>query len=269
MDNDELVKKLERLDVPVVPVESHRLKLREALLTVVAVKGLRKEATFWDNVKARLDYFSVLLQRPAWRIAFSGTAALLITLSLFLGYRLTGDVSPTVLASNIALNSPEVPGMLDGTGDIRVLNVNFSNGTAHVICGRNIGSIVQVNIDLKEKKMLRTQRLAGLFMSELSEPLKADAISIAMADPRVKQMVSQGGSVKRVMPSLSSISGVSLLNDDMLKLLSLNDKAVVQIECGGRSWLIQTNLNERQVERIIEPQLRKSAPGSQTVKTSS
>lgn len=269
MDNDELIKKLERLDFPDAPVESHRLKLREALLAAVAVRGLEKETTFWDNVKSRLDYFGVLLQRPALRVAFSTGVALIIFLSLFLGYRLTGDVSPTVLASNIALNSPEVPGMLEGTGEIRVLNVNVSGGTAHVICGRNIGGVVQVDIDLKSKKMLRAQRLAGLCMSELTETIKADAINIAMADPRVKQMVSQGGNVKRVMPSLSSVSGVSQINDDILKILSSSDKAVVQMECGGRSWLIQTNLNEHQVERIIEPQLRTPAVGSQTEKKSS
>jgi hypothetical protein len=148
------------------------------------------------------------------------------------------------------------------------LNVNVSDGTAHVICGRNVGSVVQVDIDLKAKKMLRTQRLAGLSMSEHTETLKADAISIAMADPRVKQMVSQGGNVKMVMPLLSSVSGASQIDDYKLKILSSNDKAIVQMECGGRTWLIQTNLSEHQVERIIEPQLRTPAPDSQTVRKS-
>lgn len=269
MDKDELIKKLERLEFPDAPVESHRIRLKEALTDAVAVRGLEKETTFWDSVKSGLDHFGVLLQRPALRVAFSTGVALIVFLSLFLGYRLTGDVSPTVLASNIALNSPEVPGMLEGTGDIRVLSVNVSNDTAHVICGRNIGNVVQVDIDLKSRKTLRTERLAGLFMSELNETLKTDAINIAMADPRVKQMVSQGGNVKRVMPSLSSVSSVSPINDDILKILSSNDKVIVQMECGGRNWLIQTNLSDHQVERIIEPQMRTPAPGSQTATKSS
>jgi hypothetical protein len=256
MDNDKLIEKLESLEVPDAPVESHRLKLREALMSTVAVRGLEKEPTYWDNLKSRLDSFGVLFQRPVLRVAFSACVALVVCLSLFLGYRLTGDVSPTVLASDIALNSPEVPGMLEGTGDVRILNINISNGTARVICGRNMGSIVQVDIDLKSRKMLRAQRLSGLFMSELTEIVKADAIKIAMADPRVKQMVLQGGRVKKVMPSLSAISGVTQINEDMLKILSSGDKAVVQMDCDGKSWLIQTNLNEHSVERIIEPQLR-------------
>jgi hypothetical protein len=54
----------------------------------------------------------------------------------------------------------------------------------------------------------------------------------------------------------------------MLKILSSGDKAVVQMDCGGRSWLIQTNLNDQQVERIIEPQLRTPVPQSQQNKSS-
>jgi hypothetical protein len=258
MDNDKLITRLENLKIPDAPVESHRLKLREALMDTVAVRGLEKEPTFWDDIRSKLDNIGVLFQRPVVRIAFSTCTALIICLSLFLGYRLTGDVSPTVLASNIALNSPEVPGMLEGSGDVRVLNVNISNGTARVICGRNIGNVVQVDVDLQGRKMLRAQRLSGLFMSELTEIAQSDAIKIAMGDPRVKLMVTQGGRVKRVMPSLSAISGVTQINDDMLKILSAGDKAVVQMDCGGRSWLIQTSLNDHQVERIIEPQLRRS-----------
>jgi hypothetical protein len=256
MNNEELEKRLTGLDVPDITVVSHHLKLREALLATIAVRGLERESNFRDRFRPKWDAFSALWQRPVWRFTLSGAVALVITFSLFLGYRLTGDVSPAVLAADIALNNPDVPGMLEGTGEIRVLNIKISNGTACVICGRNIGSVVQVDIDLKSRKTLRAQRLNGLFLSELTEALKTDALKIAMADPRVKQMVSQGGNVRKVMPSLSSMSGVSQLNDDLLKILASSDKAVVQMECGGRSWLIQTNLNERLVERIIEPQRR-------------
>ncbi len=260
MDNDELVKKLESLDVPDIPVESHRKKLREALLMAVAVKGLQRKATFWDNAISRLNSLSRRFARPAWKFASASLAAVLIILSVLLGFRITGNVSPTVLASSIALSSPELPGLLDGNGEIRVLNVNVTGRTARVICGRDIGSIVEADVDLSTRKVTRTQRLEGFFMPELTGPLKADAINIAMTDPRVKQMVSEGGSVRKVLPSLSSLAGVSMLNDNMLKLIPTPGTAVVQVELNGKSWLIQTNLNGRTVERIIEPQLRTPIP---------
>jgi len=56
------------------------------------------------------------------------------------------------------------------------------------------------------------------------------------------------------MPSLSSITGVSKIDENTLRLVPGTGAAVVQIELDGRSWLIQTNLNDRMVERIIEPQ---------------
>ena len=260
MDKDELVKKLGEITVPDTVIECHRLKLRETLMAAVAVKGLQKEANFWSNVQSRLDELSNLFRRPAWRIATVSLATVLVVLTIYIGILMTGNVSPTVLASDIALNSPELPGLLEGNGEIRVLNVNITGGTARVICGRDIGNIVQADVDLGTKRVTRTQRLDSIYMPELSETLKADAVNIAMTDPRVKQMLSQGGSVRKVMPSFSSISGVSMINESGLKLVPSSGSAVVQMEMGGRCWLSQTNLNDHLVERIIEPQLRTPAP---------
>lgn len=256
MHIDELIKRLENLDVPDIPIESHRRELREALLAAASVRGLQRENTFWDNLKLRFDSFSRLLQQPAWKFGATSLAVIVITLSVALGLQITGNVSPVVLASNIALNSPELPPLIDGNGEIRVLNVNVTGRTARVICGRDIGSIVEAEIDLSTRKVTRTQRLEGFFMPELTEPLKADAINIAMTDPRVKRLVSEGGSVRKVLPSLSSLAGVSMLNDNVLKLVPTPGTAVVQVELNGKSWLIQTNLNDKTVERITEPQYR-------------
>ncbi len=259
MDKDRFTKKLESLDIPDILIEGHRRKLREALLSAAAVKGLRREETFLDSLDLQFDSFFRLWQRPAWKFAFSSLIVVGIMLSLTFGFRLSGDVSPTVLASNIALASPELPGLLEGNGEIRVLKVDLADQTARVICGRDIGTVVQADIDLKERRIIRTQRLEGLFMAELTENMKTQAITIASTDPRVKQILSQGARCRKVLPSFSSLLGVSKLDENTLKLVPSTDAAVVQIELNGRSWLIQTNLQDGMVERIIEPQRRTPA----------
>lgn len=266
MDNDELIRKLESTEVPDIQVETHRLKLREALIAASSVGGLEQEPTFWDRVKPYFDGFFILLQRPAWRFGLATAFVAVLALSVFEGWNITNNVSPTVLASDIALNDPELSGELQGTGEIRVLEVNITGGTAHVICGRDIGNIVQSEVDLKARKVVKTQHLNGVFVPELSDSSKSDAINIALTDSRVRQMVASGGNIKKVMPSFPSISGVSMSNDNVLKLVPGSDAAVVQVELDGKCWLIQTNLTDHRVEGIIEPQ-RTPVPVSLNVRS--
>jgi len=131
-------------------------------------------------------------QRPVWKFASVTLVFILVFTSVFLRFNLFGNEPDTVLASNIALNSQEVPGLLDGKGEIRVLNVDVTGFTARVICGRDVSNIVQADVDLKARRVTRAQRFSGLFVPELAESQKADAVNIAGNDMRVRQMMMQG-----------------------------------------------------------------------------
>jgi len=55
MNNRDIEKELKNLDIPDIQIESHRRKLREALLVTASVKGLQPEATLGDKINAWLD----------------------------------------------------------------------------------------------------------------------------------------------------------------------------------------------------------------------
>ena len=68
--------------------------------------------------------------------------------------------------------------------------------------GRETGAVVEANVNLKARTVTSVERLEGLFVPELTEAEKAKAINIALADPRVKEILDKGGRISKVFPSL-------------------------------------------------------------------
>ncbi len=251
MDKDELINTLENLDLPDIVICSHRENLGKALQDAAYPADFEKGQARVSG----LSFLDRLRYQPAWKLA-AGLAVCLVIAALAVFLPLVTAPSPDSLAVQIARNDPQIARTLQGEGNIDVLHLKIEGRTAQVVCTRGWGDIVEASIDLDAGKVVSARHLQGLYLPELTEMARAHALDIAMDDPRVKQILDKGGSVGRIFPSFSSLSSASMVGSDMVKIIPDTNLAILQIESQGKSWIIQINLDEMQVENIIEPQLK-------------
>ena len=91
-------------------------------------------------------------------------------------------------------------------------------------------------------------------MPELPPEEQAKAIQIASSDPRVKALMDKGSRTGRVFPIFSSISRMSVVNGNILKVTPAASQAVVPVLLDGKTWLVQVDLEEMIIDRVIEQQ---------------
>jgi len=252
MNRDDLIHRLENLTVPEIEIRSHRRRLKKALLTSRYFERCQKRATIWEMVKLRIKGLISMRQQRIWRVAVAITATALVVGLVIIPSQV--EPSPATLVSNIVQKDPAIHQALSGEGEIKVLQVYVSGGTAHVLCGRGVGDLVEADVDLTTKAVTGFQRLQGLFVPELTNPAQTNAINIALGDSQVQELLNRGGQIGRVLPSFSSMSAVTVINDRIVKIQPDSGLAVVEIRAGGKSWLVHINLDEGTVEHIIEPQ---------------
>lgn len=90
MKEEELMKKLEKVELPKIELESHRRRLRMALLDSDYFKK-RQEVTFMELVKARtrgvMDtiWSGLVARRPVWQVALASTLVVIVTAAVIVG----------------------------------------------------------------------------------------------------------------------------------------------------------------------------------------
>ena len=129
---------------------------------------------------------------------------------------------------------------------------------ATVVCGRSMGDFIEADVDIPERSVVNTKRFEGLFIPEVPLEAQDSAVKIAMAEPSVKAMLDKGATIAQVFPIFSSISSVALINGNILKVSPAATQAVVPIIVNDKIWMVQVNLEQNKVERIIEPQSKSS-----------
>ena len=252
-----------------VPPLSFKAQLKERLLLKLseAEATSAKKNWLWDGLRHLVPRsmmwrardvltWGLMSRQPTWKTVIAGVLAVALIAGLVIAVPSLTGPSPTALASEIARRDPQVQEAIGSWGEITVLKVEITGQTAHVLCGRETGAVVEANVNLKARTVTSVERLEGLFVPELTEAEKAKAINIALADPRVKEILDKGGRISKVFPSLSSMSAVFIINDRVIKLPPTTNMAIVQIESEANSWLVHVNLDKEKVERIIEPQSR-------------
>lgn len=256
MNEDELIKKIENARLPEIEVASHRRRLKEALMATASIQKHPGKLNIAESFFARVtDALLPLFASPRRRAAVSFALAVVI-IGLVMRPVWIARSSPVALASGIAEGDSELQTLLSGGGKVSVLDVAVDGSAAHLVCTGATGDLAEVDVDLEARIITRRQRLEGIFLAELGEEARRSALSIALTDPRVREIFASGGSVRRVLPSFSSLSGVSVLDGRYTKLHTTPEGAIIQLELNGRSWLVQTNLEEEKVERVIEPERR-------------
>ena len=270
MKEEELIKKLESTNLPKIELQSHRRRLRMALLQSGYFQEQPKVGVF-SQAKSRMEGGINMLKRliswrPVWKPALVGALVIALIAGLTLIIPPHAGQSPEVLAMEIAMNSPEVKAVF-GEGEIRIMDlfVVGDNREAMVICGTATRPPVAAKVDLKAKKVTD---VVGVSVPKLSEAERKEAINIAKADPKVKELLDKRATISEVYPAtLSSITrlkftSVSSSGTSEGYGLDATKMACVAIELGDESWGVLVNFDSKKVDRILKPSpMKKLGPG--------
>ena len=247
--------RLENVAIPELLIAGHREKLKSVLMAGTA--GLRQPlnaAPQADDFISTIRKAFVWLRAPAWRAAAASGLALFIVAAVLAAVFYIASPSPSVVAADVVKNDPAIQQRLTGSGEIIIVRVDIRDGMASVVCCRGMGDFIEADVDINVRTVVQTRRYEGLFMPELPPEEQAKAIQIASSDPRVKALMDKGGRTGRVFPIFSSISRMSVVNGNILKVTPAASQAVVPVLLDGKTWLVQVDLEEMKTERIIEQQ---------------
>lgn len=250
MGEEELIKKLENVELPDIELQGHQRRLRMALLESRYFKEQPKVAIFSQTkskMKGGIDMLKGLISwRPVWKPALvSALAIALIVGSALFVPSLVGP-SPEVLAAEIAQNSPEVQKLL-GDDLVTVRKVQLVDGVGHVVCEASIGTFALADVDLEKGKLIKVEKIK---MPELSDEEKERAVEIAKAAPEVRELLDKGASIDKVFP-LFGIIALSEENGEMK--VEANVTMAVALVLDDEKWIVHVDLEKGEVERILEP----------------
>ena len=246
MKEEELIKKLESVELPEIELQSHRRRLRMALLNAGYLQRQR-EVTIWSLAKLKgvkdIMTRSLVLRQPVWRTALAGVLAIALIVGLAIALpSLTGQ-SSEALAADIAENSPQVWAALGG-GEVTVKVIKLVDDKGTVLCIGELG-IVTAEVDLKTKGVTEV-----VLMPELTGADEQRAIDIAKADPRVKELLDKGAMIGRVSPMYSFETRMNVETGEMEEFSKT--LARVAIELGGKNWAAEVDLTEGKVVSLVE-----------------
>jgi len=245
MKEEDLIRKLENVELPDIKLQSHQRRLRMALLDADYLSG-RAGITLLELVKSKVKggkdtmIRGLVSRQPVWKTAvFSMLAlALVIGLSLTIPTLSTDSVN----AANIVQKSPEVQAALGG-GDVEVVKVIVIDGKAIVIAEGKKG-VVKAEVDLKTKEVTEVDKMA-----EPTAEVKNEAVDIATADPRVKELLDMGAMISDVSPSWY----YGMMNLETGELEKVSETFVkVTIEGTKKIYVAVVDLSEGKVVKLID-----------------
>lgn len=254
MNKEDLIKKLEQAKLPELEVVSHRRRLRKMLLEGVVIARGRDNIRIIKRPSDRISWWA-WLKGPAWRPAVASALSLVIMASIIAGVFYLATPSPAAIATDVVKKDPSIQQKLSGSGEIIVVRVEVQDRVAKVICGRGMGDFIEADVDINGRTVLTTRRFEGLFLAELTPQAHEDALNIALLDGRIKPLISKGATVGNVFPVFSDISRITISDGHLIKVTPATYHAIVPIYLGDKAWLVDVNLDEKKIDRIIEPQL--------------
>ena len=255
MKEEELIKKLESVELPQIEVSSHRCRLRAALLDAGYPEG-QPRVTAWSLMKSKVSHGidmiagAFLSRQPVWKTAIGSMLAVAVIVGLILMPSLTGQ-SPEVLATNIVQESLHVQAALDGEEIVEVevtTKVVDDEGNVLIMLVRTETSDVAAEVNLETKQVTE---VIHVHVPEFTATDEQKAIDIASADPGVQELLGQGASITRVSLGHSiNIKEVFGADGEIHKEGSAKVMGGVRIELGDKEWLALVDLEEEKVLRL-------------------
>jgi len=259
MREEELIKKLERVELPQIELQSHRRRLRMALLNAGYLQRQRQVAIL-DLAKSKviggIDTMirGLVSRQPVWKTAVIGILALALITGLAITLpRLTGQ-SAEALAADIAENSPQVRAALNGEPIVEVKIIGADGDEVRVLCQGEEGRLALANVNLAVKKVTYVQKIK---FPEFSDEEKARAIEIAKADPKVQELLDKGGTIDKVISLPIGDDGYGPIS------LKIGEEGAIAVEgdmlpavvivLDNQKWMVLVDIDKGEVDRILEP----------------
>lgn len=255
MKKEMLIRKLENIEVPELIVAGHREKLKCVLMACPAGAHMPEKAParvhgLAGTLRDIIDW----LRAPAWRAVTASGLALVVVAAVLAAVFYFASPSPAVIAADVVRKDPAIQQRLAGSGEIVIVRVDIRDGMASVVCCRGMGDFIEADVDMNVRTVVHTRRYEGLFMPELPQAQQDIAVQLASSDPRVKGLLESGAMTGRVFPIFSSISRMTVVDGNILKVTPSASQAVVPVLLNGRTWLVQVDLEGMRIERVIEQQ---------------
>jgi hypothetical protein len=260
---EELIKKFESIDLPRIEVQSHRRRLRVALLNSEYFKEQPEVGVFnlaKSRIKGGINTMKGLFsRRPVWKPALVSTLAIALIVSSALFVPSLVSPSAETLAADIAKNSPEVRALIGGErGEPVVLDTKIINGTAYVLCSGRSGESAISIVDVANQTELQVAEIKSE-LPQLSDEEKAKAIKIVKANSKAQELLSNGGTIAKVvgypMPVKIKVSDNELtLKEDKSGSAMAHVIIVAPYkEDDEAQWDFYVDLDKEKVVDIVEP----------------
>lgn len=286
MKEEELVKKLEGVELPGTQLESHRRRLRMAVLNAGHLLNEQPKVTSVARARSRVSRGMDTLRRglvarqPVWKTAAVCIATVALITGLAIALPLLIGQSPEALAASIVRNSPEVRAAVVGTPVVGVdpitqdsvvvlaavvvkMELTEEDGDdVRVLVKGDWGryAVADVNLEVKEVTRVYT-------FPEFSDDEKARAREIARAAPGVQELLDQGGRIAGViaLPTGDADGAMSFTLDEEVGEIAVEGGRVLPsavIMLDSQTWLAFVNLDEGEVVRILDPESSAEAVAS-------
>jgi len=187
--------------------------------------------------------------RPAMSI---GTAVIIITLLLVTQPWVMK--SPEALAASIVRSSPEVREALNGK-EIKEVEVTTSvvddKGNVLMMLVRTEERAIATSVDLDTKRVTEIVRVS---VPDFQPGDEQRALDIAKADPRVQELLAQGGIIGEVHLAYSiDIEQVTGPDGVTRKEGTVTTTAFIFIDLDGKAWSVAVDMDEERVMGIGTP----------------
>jgi len=273
MKEEELIKKLEKVELPLIELESHRRRLRVAVLNADQLLNEQPRVTTLALAKSKVSRGMDTIRRglvsrqPVWKTSLVCILTVALITGLAIALPLLIGQSPEELAASIVRNSPEVwaalvvkpveAGQVEVPSVVvalvRVELIEEDGDNVRVLVRGEWGRYVVADVNLGAKEVTRVYKFP-----EFSDEEKARAIEIAEVDPKVQELLDKGGTIYKVIPlAIGDADGaISFKLDDEEGEIAVEDGRilpVVVIVVDNQTWLVE--IDEGEVVRILDPEL--------------
>lgn len=256
MKEEELIRKLENVELPDIKLQGHQRQLRMALLDAGYLKR-QWGVTFLELAKSKVKGVKDVMikglvsRQPIWKTAVFGTLALALVIGLSL--TIPTHSTDSAYAADIVQKNPEVQAAL-GDGEVEVVKVIVIDGKAKVIAKGEKG-VVKAEVDLKTKEVTEVDK-----MTEPTTEEKQEAIDIAEADPRIKELLDTGAMISKVSPTFF----YGMMNVETGEIDKVSETYVkVVIEVTEKIYVAYVDLTEGKVVKLIDYSESKGSKSTQ------
>ena len=245
MNTEELVTRLEHINVPRMEFASHRQQLKQYLAETNRLPQQPVNITELLRSKMRHLTGSLIAHQPVWKILFISSAAW-IAIAVIIAFVFFAPVSNkginAAMAADLALNNPQIKAMLPADGATTVTATDIGNHKIAIFIQRHS---VYINAEVDAKGVLQIKKITHitpLFPQQGDSGLTAEeneqALSLAKADARVQALLDGGASISRVEVLYCN---VVTNNIDIGKITNVKERLVfVQLwsEQGEKGFLV-------------------------------